>query len=121
MPGNLKGAELEDFIRNAASTYWHETCTAKIGRDDMSVVDSRLKVYGIENLRIADGSTLPSIPTGNTMASCVIVGDGLPRSLGEHTSSASMRSIRRRNLHEQHCGNWRACEQGQHTRRIRDE
>lgn len=75
MPGNLKSAELEDFIRNAASTYWHETCTAKIGRDDMSVVDSRLKVYGIENLRIADGSTLPSIPTGNTMASCVIVGE----------------------------------------------
>jgi choline dehydrogenase len=75
MPGNLKGAELEDFIRNAASTYWHYTCTAKMGRDDMSVVDSRLKVYGIENLRIADGSILPRITAGNTMAPCVIIGE----------------------------------------------
>jgi choline dehydrogenase len=46
-----------------------------MGRDDMSVVDSRLKVYGIENLRIADGSILPRIPTGNTMAPCVIIGE----------------------------------------------
>ena len=69
------GAQLEDFIRNAATTSWHETCTAKMGRDDMSVVDSRLKVYGVENLRIADGSILPRIPTGNTMAPCVVIGE----------------------------------------------
>jgi choline dehydrogenase len=75
MPGSLKGAQLEDFIRNAATTSWHETCTAKMGRDDRSVVDSRLKVYGIENLRIADGSILPRIPTGNTMAPCVVIGE----------------------------------------------
>ena len=49
MPGNLKGAALENFIRDAASTYWHQTCTAKMGRDPMSVVDANLKVYGIEN------------------------------------------------------------------------
>ena len=41
----------------------------------MSVVDSRLRVYGIENLRIADGSTMPRITTGNTMAPCVIIGE----------------------------------------------
>ena len=40
-----------------------------------SVVDSNLKVYGIENLRIADGSVMPRITTGNTMASCVIIGE----------------------------------------------
>jgi choline dehydrogenase len=44
MPGNLKGVELENFIRNAASSYWHETCTAKMGQDAMSVVDGKLKV-----------------------------------------------------------------------------
>jgi choline dehydrogenase-like flavoprotein len=59
MPGDLSGAALEDFIRDAASTYHHQTCTAKMGRDSMSVVDGQLKVYGIENLRIADGSIMP--------------------------------------------------------------
>jgi choline dehydrogenase-like flavoprotein len=42
------GIELEKFIRDAASSYWHQTCTAKMGRDPRSVVDGRLKVYGIE-------------------------------------------------------------------------
>src|SRR5262249_5711128 len=46
MPGNLKGVALEDFIRDAAATYYHATCTAKMGRDSMSVVDATLKVYG---------------------------------------------------------------------------
>ena len=53
MPGNLKGAALEDFVREGAFSYWHQTCTAKMGRDAMSVVDGNLKVYGIDNLRIA--------------------------------------------------------------------
>src|SRR5262249_27062224 len=75
MPGSLKDADLEDFIRNAATTYWHETCTAKMGRDEMSVVDGELQVYGVENLRIADGSIMPRITTANTMAPCVIIGE----------------------------------------------
>jgi choline dehydrogenase len=75
MPGNVKGAELEDFIRDATITSWHETCTAKMGRDAMSVVDGNLKVYGIENLRIADGSIMPRVTTGNTMAPCIIIGE----------------------------------------------
>jgi choline dehydrogenase len=75
MPGNLKGAKLENFIRDSVVTYWHQTCTAKMGRDSMSVVDGNLKVYGIENLRIADGSIMPRVTTGNTMAPCVIIGE----------------------------------------------
>jgi choline dehydrogenase len=75
MPGDLKGAELEHFIRNAALTYWHQTCTAKMGQDAMSVVDGTLKVYGIEHLRIADGSIMPRVTTGNTQAPCVIIGE----------------------------------------------
>jgi len=59
MPGNLKGAQLEDFVREGAITYWHQTCSAKMGRDAMSVVDGDLKVYGIENLRTADISVMP--------------------------------------------------------------
>jgi choline dehydrogenase len=75
MPGNLKGVELENYVRDAASSYWHETCTTKMGRDAMSVVDGNLKVYGIEKLRVADGSIMPRVTTGNTMAPCVIIGE----------------------------------------------
>ena len=74
-PGNVKGAELEAFVRDAATSFWHETGTAKMGRDPMSVVDGDLKVYGIDNLRIADGSVMPRITTGNTMAPCVVIGE----------------------------------------------
>lgn len=79
MPGSLKGAELERFVRDAATSFWHETGTAKMGRDAMSVVDSSLKVYGIEKLRIADGSVLPRLTTANTMAPCVIIGERAAR------------------------------------------
>jgi len=75
VPGNLKGAALEQFIRDEANTYHHQTCTAKMGRDSLSVVDAHLKVYGIDNLRIADGSIMPRVMTGNTMAACIIIGE----------------------------------------------
>jgi choline dehydrogenase len=75
MPGNLKGTELENFVRNDTISYWHQTSTAKMGRDAMSVVDGNLRVYGIERLRIADGSIMPRVTTGNTMAPCVVIGE----------------------------------------------
>jgi choline dehydrogenase len=75
MPGNLRGVELEEFIRDAALTYWHQCGTAKMGTDALSVVDHELKVYGIDRLRIADASVLPRITTGNTMAPCLVIGD----------------------------------------------
>jgi choline dehydrogenase len=46
-----------------------------MGRDAMSVVDSRLKVYGLQGLRVADGSIMPRVTTGNTMAPCVVIGE----------------------------------------------
>jgi len=96
MPGNLRGAALEDFVRDATATYFHQTCTAKMGRDSMSVVDGQLKVYGIENLRIADGSIMPRVTTGNTMAPCIIIGERAAEVLrNEHrleTSSVSHRT-----------------------------
>jgi choline dehydrogenase len=75
MPGNLKGDALEGFARDAVSAFWHQACTAKMGRDEMSVVDSQLRVYGIDCLRIADASIMPRITTGNTMATCVVIGE----------------------------------------------
>jgi choline dehydrogenase len=75
MPGNLVGAELERYVRDAASTYWHAAGTAKMGRDAMSVVNADLQLHGVEALRIADASILPRMTTSNTMAPCVIVGE----------------------------------------------
>jgi choline dehydrogenase len=86
MPGNLKGAELERFVSDAVMTYWHQTGTTKMGQDAMSVVDGTLKVYGTEHLRIADGSIMPRVTTGNTMAPCVIIGERAAEILqAEHT------------------------------------
>jgi choline dehydrogenase-like flavoprotein len=75
MPGDLTGAELETYLRNAVTTYWHESGTAKMGHDRASVVDGQLKVHGIDNLRVADASIMPRITTGNTMAPCVVIGE----------------------------------------------
>lgn len=75
MPGKLGKREMENYVRNGAVTYWHQSCTAKMGRDAMSVVDANLRVYGIENLRVADASIMPRITTGNTIAPCAVIGE----------------------------------------------
>ncbi|MGI3899305.1 MAG: GMC family oxidoreductase [Janthinobacterium lividum] len=75
MPGKLSDTDMRNYARNAAVTYWHQCGTCKMGRDGMSVVDSRLKVYGVERLRIADASIMPHITSGNTMAPCVVIGE----------------------------------------------
>jgi len=83
MPGDLKGEALDEYIRDAAVTYWHQSCTAKMGRDEMSVVDASLKVYGIDALRVADGSIMPRVATGNTQAPCTIIGERAAEMLRE--------------------------------------
>jgi choline dehydrogenase len=75
IPDNSERPQLERYIRDTAFSLWHQTSTAQMGRHAMSVVDGELKVYGVDNLRIADGSILPRVTTGNTMAPCVIVGE----------------------------------------------
>jgi choline dehydrogenase len=75
MPGGLQGDMLKNFVRDATVTYWHQSCTAKMGRDKMSVVDAKLKVHGVDGLRIADASIMPRVTTGNTMAGCVVIGE----------------------------------------------
>lgn len=74
-PGHRDRSGMIDFIRRSAVTYWHQSCTAKMGCDSMSVVDNELNVYGIDGLRIADSSIMPRITTGNTMAPCVVIGE----------------------------------------------
>ena len=86
MPTALTPSAMDDFIRDGVTTIWHQSCTAKMGQDDMSVVDSRLKVYGIERLRIADASVMPRVPLANTMAPSVIIGEQAGRAITRELS-----------------------------------
>ncbi len=72
MPG--ESADLEDFIRNSCSTLWHPAGTCRMGKDDLAVVDPRLKVHGIAGLRVADSSVMPTVISGNTVAACFMIG-----------------------------------------------
>ena len=81
LPGPIAGEALDNLIRDGAMSMHHPTSTAKMGRDDLSVVDAKLRVYGVKNLRIADASIMPTITTGNTQAPCVIIGERLAQIL----------------------------------------
>ena len=67
--------EILDFIRNSGQITHHMVGTCRMGRDPMAVVDERLRVHGIEGLRVADASIMPTIPSGNTNIPCMMVGE----------------------------------------------
>lgn len=67
--------DLEAHIRETAQTNYHPVGTAKMGDDEMAVVDDRLRVHGVEGLRVADASIMPEITTGNTNAPCIAIGE----------------------------------------------
>jgi choline dehydrogenase len=62
------GSDLADAIRSQATTLWHPVGTCKMGRDPMAVVNPDLKVYGVEGLRVADSSVMPTLTSGNVAA-----------------------------------------------------
>jgi choline dehydrogenase len=74
-PYSFEPDGLSQYIRDGLTTFWHQSGTARMGRDAMSVVDSKLRVYGVEGLRVADASVLPRVTSGNTMAPCVVIGE----------------------------------------------
>jgi choline dehydrogenase len=75
-PGKkLTGQEMQDFVRNGATTYFHQSGTCRMGKDKHAVVDAQLRVNGVENLRIADSSIAPRIPRVATMATCALIGE----------------------------------------------
>src|SRR5262249_13947138 len=75
LPGDREGVALDDLIRERATSMHHPAGTAKMGRDALSVVDSKLRVYGVSHLRVADASVMPQITTGNTQAPSILIGE----------------------------------------------
>ena len=66
--------DLVGFIRGAATTIWHPAGTCKMGKDASAVVDPNLKVYGVEGLRVADASIMPTVTGGNTNVPSALIG-----------------------------------------------
>jgi choline dehydrogenase len=67
--------ELLDYARQYGSTVFHATCTCKMGRDPMAVVDNRLRVCGTEGLRVIDASVMPTVTSTNTNAPTIMIAE----------------------------------------------
>jgi len=67
--------EIKEYIRSKAETAYHPSCTLKMGVDDMAVVNEKLKVNGLQNLRVADASVMPEITSGNLNAPTLMIAE----------------------------------------------
>lgn len=67
--------ELEHHCRATAETCYHPAGTCRMGRDDLAVVDTALRVHGLEGLRVVDASVFPEAPNGNTCAPVYMVAE----------------------------------------------
>jgi choline dehydrogenase len=89
--------ELLAYARENVITIFHQSCTCKMGPDSdrMAVLDARLRVRGVERLRVVDASAMPSVPSGNTHAPTLMLAEKAAEIIAEdrrvHTSGVSER------------------------------
>jgi choline dehydrogenase len=76
-PGPLAQSDEQilDYVRAAAESVYHPVGTCKMGSDAMAVVDDRLRVHGVKNLRVADASIMPTLISGNTNATAIMIAE----------------------------------------------
>jgi choline dehydrogenase len=67
--------ELRAFIRRTADTIFHPVGTCRMGKSDDAVVDAELRVRGVENLRVADASVMPTVVNCQTLAACLVIAE----------------------------------------------
>jgi choline dehydrogenase len=68
-------ADYLEFAKQKGTTVFHPTSTCRMGSDVTAVVDERLRVHGLQGLRVADASIMPTVVSGNTNAACVMIGE----------------------------------------------
>ena len=76
-PAVQSDEELLLYARQRGGTVYHPTSTCKMGQDPMAVVDAELRVHGLEGLRVADASIMPTVVSGNTNAAAIMIGEKL--------------------------------------------
>jgi choline dehydrogenase len=67
--------EIEDFLREKATSMWHQVGTCRMGTDRMAVVDPELRVHGMHGLRVVDASVMPTVPRGHTNAPTIAIAE----------------------------------------------